>query len=101
MNMVEAYVNHGRWVADCPECNVGLQLPRGAYQVKAEFVMIREECVTCSAPTRVVWPDDPDSIDTALKDRPQINRNWYPHETVADLILENVSHVDELTGRNW
>jgi len=93
MNMISAYVNHGRWVADCPDCNVGLQLPRGVFEVKAEFVFVGDKCITCDAPTRVVMPDDADLIDAALEPRPLINRNWYPHETVDDLLVENLLHM--------
>ena len=93
MNTIPAYVNHGRWVADCPECRVGLQLPRGPHQVKVEFVMVGDSCVTCGAPTRVEMPDDADLIEEALKPRPLINRNWYPAETVADLLAENLLHM--------
>ena len=93
MNIIPAYVNHGRWVADCPDCRVGLQLPRGVFQVKAEFVFVGDKCITCGVATRVGWPEDADLIDRALEPRELINRNWYPHETVDDLIVENLLHL--------
>jgi len=90
-------VNHGRWVADCPACNVGLQLPRGPRQVKAEFVQIGGECVACETPIFVVMPEDADLIDSALNVRPlMVNRNWYPYESVPDLLAENLLHLESV-----
>ncbi len=94
MTDIHAYVNHGRWVADCPGCNVGLQLPRGPRQVKAGFVLVGNQCVACGTSVRIVWPDDADLIDGALNIRPLwVNRNWYPSESVADLLAENLVHL--------
>ena len=101
---IPAYVNHGRWVADCPACRVGLQLPRGVFQVKAEFVFVGDLCLACQTPLQVVWPADVDLIDEALKDRPLINRNWWcpgniqgmPPETVEDLHAENLLHMESV-----
>ena len=91
---IPAYVNQGRWVADCPACLTGLQLPRGPSQVKRKFILVGDECVNCETPIRVVMPEDADLIDNALSVRPlSVNRNWYPAETVGDLLVENGANL--------
>ncbi len=82
---MNAYVNHGRWVADCAT----------AYCEEAHLVSPgdRFKCANCGETYDVTFPDDMLLIDAALSGRkvPQ-TRNWYPHETVADLIRENAEH---------
>lgn len=80
-----AYVNHGRWVADCP-CGSGL------------LCSPRDEdacCLECGLVHRVAFPE-PSDIDAAtqiLMQRPRRNRNWYPvGEQVSDLAAENAAH---------
>lgn len=69
--LARAYVNHGRWVADCPglDCASALVLqPRqGVYQ-----------CPDCWTVAPVDWPADADDIWSALSPRPPARRNWYP-----------------------
>ena len=106
---VLAYVNHGRWLADCPECRTGLQLPRGDFvsptlatriggpviQVKPKWVLptSNAECSVCDLPVKVMWPKDVDLIDAALEVRPRLtNRNWRPGESVQGLIDETGRH---------
>ena len=91
-----AYVNHGRWIADCtrPYCaNAEKLSPRqGTYH-----------CSNCQQLAEVEWPLNADEIWSVLAKRlvPQ-TRNWFPvgHElalrsgtphgqTVADLEDEN------------
>lgn len=69
----EAYVNHGRWVADCPmQCGGALKLdPRqGVFH-----------CPECKTMHSVTWPTDPDEIMEALERRvvPR-TRNWFPRD---------------------
>lgn len=66
-----AYVNFGRWVADCPTgCGCALELTRGL----GVFA-----CPECKALNPVEWPRDPDAIWEALLERPAPkNRNWFP-----------------------
>jgi hypothetical protein len=68
-----AYVNHGRWVADCPTgCGSALQLDPG----QETFA-----CVECHTISSVDWPKDPDGIWDALSERPlKHNRNWFPKD---------------------
>ena len=91
-----AYVNHGRWIADCtrPHCNNAEKLePR-----QAMF-----HCVNCHQIAPVTWPADADEIREVLDRRPvPQTRNWAPAghrqalacgvpdgQTVADLLAEN------------
>ncbi len=70
-NKARAYVNFGRWIADCPmDCGSALQLAarQPVYQ-----------CVECGFATDVEWPDNADEIWESLADRPaKRNRNWFP-----------------------
>lgn len=79
-----AYVNHGRWVADCPaECGCALRLD----PQQASFA-----CPECYTITEIEWPDNPDAIWQALLERPKVrNRNWFPasHELA---IRANLPH---------
>lgn len=96
---VEAYVNHGRWIADCSRefCNNAMRLePR-----QASF-----SCVNCGLDAAVVWPADADEIWEVLGMRPvPETRNWFPEghdlavragcphgQTPADLLAENEEH---------
>src|SRR5512134_438542 len=92
-----AYVNHGRWIADCPFPDCG----------NAEKLQPRQStfyCTNCRFVGDVVWPGDADGIDAALSQRPvPQTRNWAPGghrqavssgfpsgQSVADLWAENV-----------
>jgi hypothetical protein len=81
---VRAYVNHGRWVADC-ECGGGM----GVWSENR-----RAACMDCGRVYGVEWPD-PDIrrlAEEALLVRAKLaNRNWDPaSETVERLQTENV-----------
>lgn len=91
-----AYVNHGRWIADCTRqyCANAEKLEAG----QATF-----HCSNCQQTAPVEWPPDADEITAVLWRRPvPQTRNWFPagHElalrsgtehgqTVADLKTEN------------
>ncbi|KKL51323.1 hypothetical protein LCGC14_2296620, partial [marine sediment metagenome] len=80
---MNVYVNHGRWVVDCPTEYCG-----GASIAETVFV-----CDNCKRVTKVVWPDNRTDIDRVLNVRPvPQTRNWIPGETVDDLERENVSY---------
>jgi hypothetical protein len=83
-----AVVNHGRLLADCPDCG------------GAEFVWHEGPhlilCASCFNGAvggkwrRVALPDDYAAIAAALLARPlPLNRNWTPGESLADLRREN------------
>ena len=82
--MTRAYVNHGRWVAECdtPYC-AGAEAARGA----------RIICDNCGQPSTVTYPRHRARIDEVLAQRlvPQ-TRNWVPGETVRDLLEENKAY---------
>ena len=81
----QAYVNHGRWVVDCPTpyCN------------EAHHA----EPTTCPGCGRTYGPSFPAErvlIDAALSRRVVVEtRNWIPGETVARLESENEAHRSE------
>lgn len=94
-----AYVNFGRWVADCPQdCGAALKLDPGQTMFP---------CPECHSISEVEWPADPDAIWEALEKRPAPkNRNWFPegHElairarlphgqTAAQLDAETAEHL--------
>lgn len=97
--MARAYVNYGRWVADCPvDCGCALALQPG----QAIF-----SCVECHTVTQIDWPGNPDEIWEALSKRPAPRtRNWYPEghdlavranvphgQTVKELEDETAEHL--------
>ena len=92
---VVAYINHGRWVAECPDC------------AGAQIVSEKERrfwCVSCgNAAINFAWrhvrlPRDREGIEAVLVVRPAarsdkaVTRNWTPGETIEDLEQENVTH---------
>lgn len=84
-----AYVNEGRWIANCPaaDCTAALVL-----HASAPFLC--PLCLNAAAgyvPRRVEWPAEVLEIEAALVLRPvTITRNWMPGEPVAALLGENV-----------
>jgi len=84
---VVAYVNHGRWLANCPHCNGGIP----CYQDRSGV------CPDCGHVYRVGWPDERKAIEAVLELRHlAANQNWLPHETVQMLVAENVAHGDRI-----
>lgn len=81
LESVVAYVNHGRWVADCP-C-------AGAEVVSPGVDM---RCGSCGMTSPVKFPKkaDQDRINGLLEKRPPMNQNWRG-ENVADLLGENIA----------
>jgi hypothetical protein len=71
-----AYVNHGRWIADCPRpyCN-------NAFGLEPRQPIFR--CAGmggCQVVASIQWPSDADEIIEALSKRPVPGtRNWFPH----------------------
>lgn len=85
-----AYVNHGRWVADCPSgCG-------GAMLLDPEIPFMCGECFNVELDGRwrqIEWPKERAAIEAVLERRRLgINRNWNPGESVADLQAENQEH---------
>lgn len=90
---VMAYINHGRWVADCPGCPSG----SGAENVTLDDPVFM--CLSCGNSLvggklrPVIFPDEEArvKIEQALAQRPLPNRNWFPDESREKLLLENHS----------
>jgi hypothetical protein len=85
-----AYVNHGRWLADCPfGCG-------GARMVQPNVPFWCVFCGNAGAGGQSVpvdWPGDPAAIEAVLKLRDlERFRNWFPWETVTNLRNENRDH---------
>jgi len=87
---VHAYINYGRWVANCCFCR-GAEL---VFKDDPYFV-----CLSCFNSTigykkiEVIFPKDIEKIEAALNKRIEAkNQNWLPHETIADLEKENIAH---------
>lgn len=98
--IVSAYINHGRWIVDCPaRCGSAMVVS----ETDPRFL-----CVVCGNPENDAWygvafPADKADIEAELLKRPArdgfqaASRNWSPTETVADLRRENAEHA--LGGR--
>ncbi len=78
-----AYLNHGRWVVDCPDPDCG-----GAAIAGDLFV-----CENCKRIAPIEWPKRKSLIDEITAVRPVPGtRNWTPGEPVIDLLKENKAH---------
>lgn len=88
--VVQAYVNHGRWIAECPACHAALVPPL------RHPTFVCPVCRSAAVGGRAVelrWPAELEAGELALLVRPMPNRNWHPwRETVADLDSENMAH---------
>lgn len=78
-----AYVNHGRWVADCPaECNSAMIVTPGQTSFVCGMWIDTDEgrrfVGGCATTAELVWPPDPAGITSALASRPEPRRNWAP-----------------------
>ena len=80
---VLAYINHGRWVADCA-CN-------GGELVAPDETML---CGSCGARNTVKFPGlkTRKKIEAALGLREPFNQNWQPDETVDGLVAQNIEN---------
>jgi hypothetical protein len=86
MKALVAYVNHSRWIVDCPDCNSAqVASPSDPRFFCAECANVAVD----GAWRRVVFPDDVDTLEQALDARREpATRNWLPHETVDELHAE-------------
>ncbi len=91
--VVDAYINHGRWVADCgnPHCHNARALAYGE-----SFLCVDELAGdACGFAFDVAWPplEEAERICAVLAYRPdRATRNWLPDETVTMLLIENMAH---------
>lgn len=86
-----AYVNHGRWVADCPSeyCN-------GAMAIQPGHPFMCGNCLNAETGHKyrlVAWPKQRGVIEETLSMRPVPEvANWLPTESVGDLRNQNAAH---------
>ena len=80
-----AYVNEGRWVADCPNCGSGIALDR-------DWADGRCLGLAYGFVYPITWPSNADAIESALIVRNRLNQSWVTTETVSDLHAENTAH---------
>lgn len=78
-----AYVNEGRWVADCPCCHAGISIhPRWSFAA----------CLGCCTTfTAIAIPDEWEAGEVALCARPATRQHWRPGETREMLQAETVA----------
>ena len=70
MAKTEAFLNWGRWVAECsdPDCLDARELTPGETSMR---------CIL-GHPSTVQWPGNASAIADAVAIRPAKNRNWFP-----------------------
>ena len=88
MRAAFAYVNHGRWLADCP-------FGCGGAELAMDDRFMCHECRHAEnqhRPIPLVWPapEDVRAIAAALAPRPVLNQNWNLNESIGALMAENV-----------
>lgn len=92
---LDAYVNHGRWVCNCPTPGCG----------NAQLVSMSDQRFYCAECRNHPWrgaahevrvPADRADVERVLSVRPAMKQNWLPHETVADLEQENADWREEI-----
>lgn len=81
---VELYVNEGRWVGDCPNCNGGIAGPPAVWREPHGV------CLGCGYRYKVRYPKDRVQIEAVLERRPMVHRNANVGESVGQLERENV-----------
>jgi len=88
---VMAFVNKGKWLIKC-ECG-------GAEKAWEEGLFMCQSCWNAGHKhkcRRSIFPEQREEIERLLDKRPLENRNWFPGETVDDLLRENKEHEAEL-----
>jgi hypothetical protein len=108
------YVSTGWWVARCcrPSCDhaeyFGIAPPDSVTPGRpGGLTPTHMMCPACGSAWPARWPADTvrRGVEQILGDRPDpAKRNWFPGETLADLVLENAIHgiapVDALAARD-
>lgn len=92
---VYVFLNHGRWIIQCPDCPGAVLAP---YSDRRFFCPYCFNAKIGAHYRKVVWPDDTkiEQIETAVGVRPEENKNWEVIETVKFLQEENKLHVREM-----
>lgn len=80
---LDAYISHGRWVADC-SCSGG---------IVASPELDEAACTDCGTVFPIRFPEARPEIEKVLLARAEDkNRNWRPGETIGQLQAENAEH---------
>lgn len=87
-----AYHNHGRWIAECPHCHFAIAVRPGFVDFLCGRLPNGRLLKTgCGLEAKVQWPADVEGIEVALAERSRTeNRNWLPGETVVDLLAQTL-----------
>lgn len=73
------YINHGRYVADCPAgCNNAMVIDSGQTAFLCGVWHKGELKGGCFATATLQWPSDPVGLMVALSGREVQHRNWAP-----------------------
>lgn len=92
---VAAYVNHARWVCDCPAPGCG----------NAQLVATSDPRFYCAECRNAAWrgaahevtlPRFAEDVERLLNIRPTSKQNWHPSETIIDLEQENTDWREEI-----
>lgn len=80
--MIDVYLNHGRWIADCA-CKAGISC------TPEHDIAI---CIECGRRYQTNSPSiiERTQIEDELAQRPERNRNWTPKESIDDLKRQNI-----------
>lgn len=93
--------NWDKWLVDCAHCTSGLEVGKHLYDESGAVVRRALEwgdtsmtCWDCGGVTEgIEWPPDPLGIEVILMMRPdEATRNWFPGESLNDLLQENMEH---------
>ena len=102
--IAQAYVNHGRWVAECPRpfCGNARRLEPGQPRF---WCGPADDPANgfCGLECPVEWPADAEEIDRVLRRRPvPATRHWYPagHELAVRAGIEHGQTVADLAAEN-
>lgn len=92
---VRAYVARSSWRVDCPWCREAIVAEPGEGFFCPNCMMVANEGKAAA----VVFPAEREEIERALLMRvdPE-TRNWLLHETVEDLLRENLEHGELRIG---
>ena len=95
METIKARINHGRLIADCPNCSGAEFAALGMlFYCSSEFGGPDgwKNAKAAGKVFDVEFPDELPDILNILLVRPIENRNWEPGETVEFLVAENIEH---------
>lgn len=106
-----AYLNHGRWVAECVCGGAERIWPGGQiqtdpktgqqYGLASDGRMICGDKEFCGIESTVVVPTERERTDihktVGIRPDPR-TRNWLPGETVGELLAENVDSLTQAIG---